>query len=197
MKWLLNLVSVVLVVGAPAIASAQWQEPGSESGWGSPAPGAGWGAPSNGWGQPGSERELAPTEPETERVWYGWQTLTADGATVALGAATGGAGLVGYFFAVPAIHLAHGRGGAALASLGFRTVLPIAFAYGAVAIDDGDHGYAAPILGAALGVGTAIALDAAWLARETRPRSEPPRAASAPMLQVSQHSAMGGWQGTF
>ncbi|MCA9642971.1 MAG: hypothetical protein H6718_07935 [Polyangiaceae bacterium] len=198
MKWLLSLALAVCVLGAPALAAAQWQEPGATNGWGNDAPPSGWGTPSNGWGQPGSERELTPAEPEMETVSYGWQTLTADGLTAVATVTTGGVGAVGYFFAVPIIHLAHGRAGAALASFGFRSVLPIGFALGAIALDNGgDHGYGPPLLGAIAGVATAIALDAAWLARETRPKREPPKAASAPLLQVSQHSAMGGWQGTF
>ncbi len=192
----MKLVASVLVglalLCVPLVASAQWAEPG-ESG-ATPA----WGQPAQGWGQPGSTRYLAPPdEVQTESHWYGWQTLTADGATLLGTAAAGPAGLGAYFVASPIIHLAHGRGWAALGSLGLRVGLPFAGLYAGGALSHGDS-YAGPVVGVLVGAVAASAIDAAFLAREDRPlRREPPKAATAPLIQVTRHGAMGGWQGTF
>lgn len=82
--------------------------------------------------------ESPPPPPSTTPVWYGWQTLAADGASAALlgtGAAWAGSGssgngtaapvlLVGGLGGValggPIVHLAHGHPLRALADLGLR-----------------------------------------------------------------------------
>lgn len=78
---------------------------------------------------------------DSDRPWYGWQTLTTDGvavgAMVSIGlvrdwGVAGALGLVGtssYLLGAPIIHAAHGRWGAAFGSLGLRTV-PILLSVG-------------------------------------------------------------------
>jgi len=83
--------------------------------------------------------------PASEKYrWYGWQTLIADGASLAVGvtgayfdssrgtmtASTMGiaTGVIGYAVAPPMIHWGHGHVAAGFESLGLRTGLPIALA---------------------------------------------------------------------
>jgi len=79
---------------------------------------------------------LDAAPPSDEREWYGWQTLAGDAYALAAVAsapaygdsgvrmAIGISGLGSYFLTAPISHAAHGRWGAALGSLGLRT-LPI------------------------------------------------------------------------
>jgi hypothetical protein len=71
---------------------------------------------------------------KTVRRWYGWQTLTLDGA--ALGVAVGGsafvdrdvpivAGLGTYALGAPIVHVAHGEPWRAAGSFGLRVGLPL------------------------------------------------------------------------
>ena len=79
--------------------------------------------------------------------WYGWQTLTVDGGSLALGGtllglgaesstvrAVGGSLLAGgYVLGAPTVHWAHGRIGRGFISLGLRASVPLAtglIAYG-------------------------------------------------------------------
>jgi hypothetical protein len=83
---------------------------------------------------------------EGPQEWYGWQTLLADGASVALviggatiasgsgsssnsnsrtGSALAGLGSLGYLVGGPIVHLANGRPFAGLGSLGLRAGLPV------------------------------------------------------------------------
>lgn len=117
----------------------------------------------------------------SERRWYGWQTLIADGAsllampTLAATAGNGGEALAyvavgGYFLGPPLVHVAHGRPGIAAASLGLRAGLPLGgVVLGAAAQGDcrGDFcAFGGALIGAALGVLAAITLDAAALSYE-------------------------------
>jgi len=69
----------------------------------------------------------APPREDDEREWYGWQTLSVDGAALAFvvgGSASGSAGaslfgLGGYLLATPIVHAVH-RNSWALPSLGMR-----------------------------------------------------------------------------
>ena len=129
-----------------------------------------------------------PTQstPHELTSWYGSQTLATDAAAFALlvPAAVAGAqnndmaaeslvytALGSYVMGAPIVHAAHGNWGRALGSLGLRIAAPIAGAFLGAAIEDcsgGDFcGAAGGVVGLAVGAGTAIALDAAVIARET------------------------------
>lgn len=123
----------------------------------------------------------APTdapEPKTKQ-WYGWETLICDGASVVTSPILIGIG--GYFFCSPIVHLAHGQPIHALASFGTRFSAPITLALGgglldAAAQSDGrcelSCGVVGAVVGFGLGIVTAIAIDAAVLARKEVPRTE-------------------------
>jgi outer membrane usher protein FimD/PapC len=96
------------------------------------------------------------------------------------------AGLLGYELAPGIVHFAHRNAGRAFASFGIRLGMPLAGAFlGGAAISDcsGDDCQATGIgLGFLLGMGGAIALDAALLAYES---PEPRRQAARVMPVVS------------
>jgi hypothetical protein len=127
--------------------------------------------------------------------WYGWQMLVAD--AVALGlmlAATDDAGLAGavlYLGSGPVIHGAHGRGEALAGSLGLRLGAPVAGgALGNATCTDRTGSLACveeTAIGILLGMGVAVAIDAALLAREPAPpRREAERAVRlAPALTLT------------
>lgn len=105
-------------------------------------------------------------------VWYGWQTLLADGAGILISAtAETPAGFVaGSFIAPPVIHLAHGRPLAALESGGLRLGLPLAgglVGAGIMANSNDDYAVLGGVaIGATLGYLTAVIVDAAVLGYE-------------------------------
>jgi hypothetical protein len=135
----------------------------------------------------------APVRVEPTTVSYRGQIITADVASFGLMLVgplvddnepdLSGIGFAGYFLAAPLVHAAHGRGGAAVKSLGLRIGLP--FLGGLVGYrlgpDDmacvqagtdgraphggcGDHGsLIGLLLGAAAGAGTAMYVDAKYL----------------------------------
>ena len=76
-----------------------------------------------------------------------------------------------YVMGAPIVHAAHGNWGRAFGSLGLRVAAPILGAFLGAAMEDcsgGDFcGAAGGVVGLAVGAGTAIALDAAVIARET------------------------------
>ena len=90
---------------------------------------------------PGAARAEGPescSEVESERHWYGWQTLATDGAAFALIVYGGtqqfeGAlpvvatttGVATFFLGAPTVHWAHGRIGTGFLSLGTRLVAPL------------------------------------------------------------------------
>ncbi len=140
----------------------------------------------------------------TESYWYGDATLAVDGISTAvlLGgivlpplALVGGAGLV---FGGPAVHLANDRPGAAAASFGLRTLVPIGAAVigynlagscnrterepGAILGPCFLHGVGEAATGALVGLGVAVAVDAGLLARGTREGKPPPPASAAPRV---------------
>lgn len=122
-----------------------------------------------------------------EDEWYGWQIMPVD--AVSLGVMTytivwrhpstrvnnslGYASLAGYTFGAPIVHLAHGQWWRASGSLGLRLGLPMLGALTASAII-GDTGNAETgyfdlpwlVVGAGVGVLSAMALDAAFLAHK-------------------------------
>jgi hypothetical protein len=70
--------------------------------------------------------------PKYEKTWYGWQTLIADGAAIAM--YEGGrasttaplktAGIMTFFLGTPILHMIHGNVGAGFGSAGLRFALP-------------------------------------------------------------------------
>jgi len=71
--------------------------------------------------------------PDYEKVWYGYQTLIADG--VSFGTLVGGfaarssgvvtAGYLGFLLVTPIIHMVHGNVGPGFGSIGIRFLLPL------------------------------------------------------------------------
>jgi hypothetical protein len=137
---------------------------------------------------PGSAPSAPTTAPasRSESYWYGWQTASADGASlavIALGSTTGAsvvtwAGIGGVIFGAPAVHVANGRGGIAALSLTLRAVLPllgagIGYAAAGSCHDDPNsrallgncflHGAGEAAAGAVIGLGSAMILDASAL----------------------------------
>lgn len=136
-------------------------------------------------------------EPHPTLRWYGYQTLLADGAALALaipavtspwGSATqqgfGVASGITYGLGGPIVHLAHGHLDKALLDLGLRAAVPLALGFiggliGAAAnpcdstqLLCGLGSGAGASVGALVGVGTAVVIDSSVLAREPKWRSE-------------------------
>lgn len=165
-----------------------------------------------------------PAPPKAE--WYGWQTLTVDGASTALvglgvaasGSPTASAGLAltgvsGFALGAPIVHAAHGRWGVAAADLGLRA--------GAVALGGfvgAEVGReAAPAscnsvllgclgdtldglaVGATVGAVAASVLDAALLAKYTpEPKETPaPSFSWSPSASMVRGGGTAGVTGTF
>lgn len=134
-----------------------------------------------------SGRAEAPPEvtTTTERKWYGWQTLMVDGIThgvstvLLVGAVSAQSeGMLstaaslyisGYLLGGPIVHWSNGQVGKGFASLGIRAGAPIVLGLTGAALGsgDGDTAGSLAVLGVISGVATAIALDAAVLARKT------------------------------
>jgi hypothetical protein len=142
----------------------------------------------------------APEEEEEPRKsrWYGWQTLTTDGAALTLVVLSAtqdqdagpllALGLGAYAAGGPIVHWAHGRAGVGFGSLGIRIGAPIVgVAIGSAMADCPERedrgswcGAGEMALGLLVGVGSAMAIDAAVLAREPAPARE--RVAARPRL---------------
>jgi hypothetical protein len=177
-----------------------------------------------------SERSATPPAPasagETAGGWYGWQTLIADGASVAvtaLGAASqiapvGFMGVGGYLLGAPSVHVAHGNPGRAVGSLLLRAGLPVlGFAAGAAAFHQPDSqacagreecwnfsGLAEGLALGLAGIATSVALDAAVFARESAPSAidsdrapSPTKATATPQLGYVRGGAVVGVGGRF
>jgi hypothetical protein len=173
-------VTALIVAVAPAIAHAQEaQAPAPPP----PAPVVIYTAPQAANPAPLPPPVLRPAAPPqpvplTKRNWYGWQTLATDGASLALFFAAvgsqseglGWASLGGYALGGPVVHFAHERIGIGFLSFALRIGIPTALFYGAVAASDDKDDWGGALAGLALGflgVGAAIAIDSAVLARET------------------------------
>ncbi|HUS29101.1 MAG TPA: hypothetical protein VMZ53_11340 [Kofleriaceae bacterium] len=161
--------------------------------------------------------EAAPStttpEPQTVTVSYRRDILIADGLAVGaifLGPLGDneeltGWGMVGYMFAAPVVHIAHGRGVTALQSLGLRAGLPLLGAYvgynvgpdDAICVESvsgydgpshsscgGDGSLVGMILGGMAGGVTAMVLDAKYLAKYEK--------RTAPTWSASIKPARGG-----
>lgn len=196
-------VAAVLLVLSTSIAAAQ--APGQTMSW---------------------EPEVAPpsaTQPQTTTVNYRNDVLLADGLSlglVLLAAPThspqlAGLGVSGYFLAAPIVHIAHGRGTAALESFGLRATLPLAGAYlgfklgpqdiacaDAAPTDGGLRGggcedqgsIVGMLLGGLAGGVTAMVLDTKYLAKYEKHVAAPTWSAS---IAPSRGGATVGVAGTF
>lgn len=153
-------------------------------------------------------QELGP-----RRTWYGWQTLTADGASLALillaGSLAGSSrgdddgasnvallGALSYTITPGVIHFVHRNPGRGFASFGVRLGLPIAGAMVGAAAASGCNEYLCEGQGAAigglLGIGGAIAIDAAVFAYDDRKPRDAARSSWAPLLLLSKNRALLG-----
>lgn len=164
----------------------------------------------------------AEGEPRARTEWYGWQTLTLDGATFVVAVAGSAAakspipGLLACGFFVVSGSIVHGfrgRGSAALTSLALRAGIPAAgtllggligfvFTSGETnsAVGSGVFGALfGGAIGGGLGVLTASALDAALLGYQTVPDAEKKNSGLrfSPTVQFSPQGAHAGIAGTF
>ena len=138
---------------------------------------------------------------ETPSRWYGWQTLAADGMSLALtvgsialagsggeepSSALGWGALGTYVLGGPILHFVHENPGRGFASLGMRVVGPIALGViGAAAEDCANHGgdfcgLGGAVVGATMGIVAAITIDAAVFAYDDPPEG----AALAPRFRL-------------
>ncbi len=148
--------------------------------------------------------------------WYGWETLVADGVDVAAflggvklssqrsgGDSTGSAlawfGLLGYELAPGFVHFVHRNPGRGFASFGLRLGLPLAGAFIGLALASGCNrslceasGGGAGIL---LGMGGAVAIDAAVLAYEDPKPAAGRGPRMMPLASVTPHQAWIGLGG--
>lgn len=168
--------------------------------------------------EPAPAAPSAPVQTKPASRWYGWQTLTTDGAALTLFVLStqrslGWDGLdspsmlvwasaATFALGGPVVHLAHGRPVAALVSLGARTVVPTALlfgvgygTYGLMKAGGDDDGLGRAIVALGLGVlaggagmASAIALDAGVLAREA---PSPPTSSSARIGRIVSDVSLG------
>lgn len=144
--------------------------------------------------------------------WYGWQTLVADGASfgaLILGTALSeqsdagdtlvGLGLLGYAFVPGIVHFAHRNPGRGFASFGIRLGMPLAGAFLGASLASGcntnlcEAGGAG--VGVLLGMGGAIAIDAAVFAYDDRKRPATRRLGLVPLVSVTPQNAWFGVAG--
>jgi hypothetical protein len=175
---------------------------------------------------PSARREAearAEAEPDAELAdelaaaphsrWYGWQTLIADGASLATIIASAslsdgsdahdtlaGLGLLGYEFAPGIVHFAHRNPGRGFASFGIRLGMPLAAAFLGASLASGcntnlcEAGGAG--VGVLLGMGGAIAIDAAVFAYDDAKRAPTRQLGWLPVVSVTPHQAWFGLTGT-
>ena len=168
-------------------------------------------------------RPTAPRVPK-ERYWYGYQTLLVDAASITtalLGVRTdapalGYIGALGLFVGAPIVHFVNERPLAAFGSAGLRVGLSglgvvIGFAVAGSCHEDASstafgscflHGVGEAAIGGLIGLGSAIVLDGALLARGERDvaRSDTgmPRVTSlAPTFDPHTRTAGAGVGGSF
>ena len=145
------------------------------------------------------------------RHWYGWQTLTVDGASFSLLLLAGSQGgnssdelatgaLLGYGFGAGIVHFVHGNTGRGFASFGVRLGMPLAGAIVGAGLDSGCNSYLCEADGAAigllLGMGGAIAIDAAVFAYDDPlPPTDRHRFSLMPLVQLGRQRALLGVSG--
>jgi hypothetical protein len=163
--------------------------------------------------------ELAAREEEDDgndlgprRTWYGWQTLSVDGASLGLAlvssaiyssrgssndasAALGLAAGLGFSFGSGIVHFVHRNPGRGFASFGLRLGMPIAGAIVGAAVTSGCDGYLCEKdgtgIGALIGAGGAVALDAALFAYDDR-KPVPREATLSPLFVLTPGRALLG-----
>ncbi len=148
------------------------------------------------------------------RTWYGWQTLTADGISTVLfitaaslasnsrnsdtGEVLAWVSLLGYELSPGVVHFAHNNPGRGFASIGIRLGMPLSGAFLGAAAASGCTTYGCEAGGAAvgflLGMGGAIAIDAAVLAYDY-PESRRRAARVLPVVSVAPGRAFVGLAG--
>ncbi|MBI5536709.1 MAG: hypothetical protein HY898_28575 [Deltaproteobacteria bacterium] len=126
--------------------------------------------------------------------WYGWEIILSDVASLSvlgIGAASGddagasmGISILGYVFVPPTLHLAHNNYGRAGLSLLTRIGFPVVGALigyedeNCSSSSDRSCGSDGAVIGGIVGLGTAMILDAALLARDYAPKDQAPSSAS-------------------
>lgn len=164
----------------------------------------------------GADDEGEAADAAERRHWYGWQTLVADGASLAalvVGASLTGqrssndgpgdtlvwTGLLGYELAPGIVHFVHRNPGRGFASFGLRLGLPLAAAFVGASLASGcntnlceSNGAA---VGALLGMGGAIAIDTAVFAYDDPKRSSSRRLELLPVMSVTPRQAWIGLTG--
>jgi hypothetical protein len=156
-------------------------------------------------------------EAAERRHWYGWQTLVADGASFAsllVGASLTSqrssddgpgdtlvwTGLLGYELAPGIIHFAHRNPGRGFASFGLRLGMPLAAAFVGASLASGCNTNLCESNGAGVGVllgmGGAVAIDAALFAYDDPKRSSPRRLGLLPVVSVTPQRAWIGLAGS-
>lgn len=137
---------------------------------------------------------------------YWWKMLLLDGAGLGLAAATESEEIaIGVFLgAGPVVHLAHDNVRGALGSVALRATIPVAAGLvGALLEDcsrlvDGPCGYDGFQTGLFLGMGAALLVDYAWLARRRPgPAAAPTGAGAAPRFVVRADGVIVGLGGRF
>jgi len=111
---------------------------------------------------------------QTEPRWYGWQTLIVDATSIVMTPIVPALGVTGYFLGGPIVHVAHWHGLHMLASLGVRVGAPTVGLFVGLAAANGCTGddfceLEGAAIGALIGIGVAIAVDAAVIARDEVP----------------------------
>jgi hypothetical protein len=160
------------------------------------------------------EVAAADVAPATTRVYYGWQNLGADAASVGLlvlavdsdrDARTGlaYASLGGYLVGSPLVHVFHGHYRRAAGSLALRAGLPLVFAGATAALVGGSGGGGNVADGAGLGLGSlamgavgmvvAVFIDDVGLSWDEKPAAP----AWTPTVQPSPYGMTFGVAGTF
>jgi hypothetical protein len=149
------------------------------------------------------------------RKWYGWQTLTADGASFGLltmaavfsneagdhdsdATALAWFGLLGYELAPGIIHFVHKNPGRGFASMGLRLGMPLTGAILGASFASGCSGFGCEEGGAALGLllgmGGAIAIDSAVFAYDDQRRPRPGLSVT-PLVSLTRRQAWVGFGG--
>jgi hypothetical protein len=155
-----------------------------------------------------------PLPPSTH--WYGYETLAVDAAALALvlpiamshdnnlqeGLFIASGAIYGH--GGPIVHFAHGHVSKGFTDLGLRTGLPVAFGFvgGLIGAAGGPNNSLGPtflgvLVGGAIGMGSAIAFDAAWLAREPAPGHLDARVDVRPAPRTTSDSSAAHFEPTF
>ena len=139
--------------------------------------------------------------------WYGWQTLIADAPSVTAflagvsmagngnrgGSTLAWAGILGYELAPSIVHFSHGNPGRGFASLGIRFGMPLAGAFIGASLASGCNRSLCEAsgigVGALLGMGGAIAIDAAVLAYDDPRPFQARRRIIVPLASLTRQQA--------